>query len=171
MHEEGLIDRILDVQSFDLDAAKSLKITTSTIRSAQRITRAISWIPPSISWTLLCSALEIDTDFNVNVLTGSDGVIRGAIGGHPDTAEGASLSVVVAPLTRGRIPTIVKHVNTVVTPGDAVDVVVTDQGIAVNPRRPRCEGRSLRRPDCTSLPSSSSSSAPKKIVGVPEPIR
>ena len=25
MHEEGLIDRILDVQSFDLDAAKSLK--------------------------------------------------------------------------------------------------------------------------------------------------
>lgn len=46
---------------------------------------------------VILSALEIDTDFNVNVLTGSDGVIRGAIGGHPDTAEGASLSVVVAP--------------------------------------------------------------------------
>ena len=85
---------------------------------------------------MILSALEIDTDFNVNVLTGSDGVIRGAIGGHPDTAEGASLSVVVAPLTRGRIPTIVKHVNTVVTPGEVVDVVVTEQGIAVNPRRP-----------------------------------
>ena len=84
---------------------------------------------------MILSALEIDTDFNVNVLTGSDGVIRGAIGGHPDTAEGASLSV-VAPLTRGRIPTIVKHVNTVVTPGEVVDVVVTEQGIAVNPRRP-----------------------------------
>ena len=30
---------------------------------------------------VVLSALEIDTDFNVNVLTGSDGVIRGAIGG------------------------------------------------------------------------------------------
>lgn len=58
------------------------------------------------------SALEIDTDFNVNVLTGSDGVIRGAIGGHPDTAESASLAVIVAPLVRGRIPTVVEHVGT-----------------------------------------------------------
>ena len=34
----------------------------------------------------ILSALEVDTDFNVNVMTGSDGVIRGASGGHCDTA-------------------------------------------------------------------------------------
>ena len=28
----------------------------------------------------ILSALEVDTDFNVNVMTGSDGVIRGASG-------------------------------------------------------------------------------------------
>ena len=137
MHEEGLIDRILDVQSFDLDAAKSLKNNHfhHQIGASYYASHLVAAAVDQLDFVIL-SALEIDTDFNVNVLTGSDGVIRGAIGGHPDTAEGASLSVVVAPLTRGRIPTIVKRVNTVVTPGDVVDVVVTDQGIAVNPRRP-----------------------------------
>ena len=38
---------------------------------------------------VILSALEIDTKFNVNVLTGSDGVIRGASGGHCDTASSA----------------------------------------------------------------------------------
>ena len=131
MHEEGLIDRILDVQSFDLDAAKSLKNNHfhHQIGASYYASHLVAAAVDQLDFVIL-SALEIDTDFNVNVLTGSDGVIRGAIGGHPDTAEGASLSVVVAPLTRGRIPTIVKRVNTVVTPGDVVDVVVTDQGIA-----------------------------------------
>ena len=136
MHEEGLIDRILDVQSFDLDAALSLKNNHfhhqigATYYASYLVDAAVNQLD-----FVILSALEIDTNFNVNVLTGSDGVIRGAVGGHPDTAEAASLSVVAAPLTRGRIPSIVKHVNTVVTPGEVVDVVVTDQGIAVNPRR------------------------------------
>ena len=62
----------------------------------------------------------MDTDFNVNVITGSDGVIRGASGGHSDMA--CKMSLVIAPLVRGRIPTIVEQVNTVVTPGTSVDV-------------------------------------------------
>jgi citrate lyase alpha subunit len=33
-----------------------------------------------------------DTDFNVNVMTGSNGVLRGASGGHSDTAAGADLT-------------------------------------------------------------------------------
>jgi citrate lyase subunit alpha/citrate CoA-transferase len=41
------------------------------------------------------SALEVDEDFNVNVLTGSDGVIRGAVGGHPIPLLVAALTVVV----------------------------------------------------------------------------
>jgi citrate lyase subunit alpha/citrate CoA-transferase len=85
--------------------------------------------------TAILSALEVDTDFNVNVMTGSDGVIRGASGGHSDTSMACKMSLVISPLVRGRIPTFVEHVNTVVTPGSSVDIVVTEIGIAINPLR------------------------------------
>ena len=74
-------------------------------------------------------------NFNVNVITGSDGILRGAPGGHPDSAAGSKCCIVVTPLTRGRMPTVCDEVVTVATPGDCVDVVVTEFGIAVNPRR------------------------------------
>ncbi len=138
MHEEGLIQRLLDVQSFDLTAVESLQKN----RFHQQVD-AVYYATPSVNSSaavdqldiVILSAMEIDVDFNVNVLTGSDGVIRGAIGGHPDTAAGASMSVIVTPLVRGRIPSILEHVNTIVTPGGSVDVLVTDHGIAVNPVR------------------------------------
>jgi citrate lyase subunit alpha / citrate CoA-transferase len=137
LHEEGLIKKILDVQSFDLEAARSLKDN----RFHQQISASYYASPNSkgsavnqLDFVIL-SALEIDIDFNVNVLTGSDGVIRGAIGGHSDTAAGAAVAIITCPLTRGRIPTIVNRVNTIVTPGKTIDIVVTDQGIAVNPIR------------------------------------
>lgn len=84
---------------------------------------------------VILSALELDIDFNVNVLTGNDGVLRGAPGGHPDTAACAKCCIIVTPLVRGRIPTICDRVVTVTTAGDSVDVLVTDYGIAVNPIR------------------------------------
>ncbi len=77
----------------------------------------------------------MDTHFNVNVVVGSDGVITGAQGGHPDTAAGAKCTIVIAPLLQGRIPAICTDCTTVTTPGETVDVVVTDYGIAINPRR------------------------------------
>ena len=89
----------------------------------------------SLDYVIL-AALEVDTDFNVNVITGSDGVLRGAPGGHPDTAAGSKCCIIVTPLVRGRMATICEEVVTVTTPGENVDVVVTDYGIAVNPRRP-----------------------------------
>ncbi len=171
MHEEGLIDRILDVQSFDLDAALSLK--NNRFHHQIGATYYASFLSAAAVDQLdfvVLSALEIDTDFNVNVLTGSDGVIRGAIGGHPDAAAGASLSVVVAPLTRGRIPSIIDRVNTVVTPGAVVDVVVTDQGVAVNPRRPELAER-LR---AAGIPVGTIQRLKEKaetLVGRPDPIR
>jgi citrate lyase subunit alpha/citrate CoA-transferase len=55
----------------------------------------------------MLSALEIDTDFNVNVMTGSNGVLRGASGGH-SAAAGADLTIITAPLVRGRIPCVVE---------------------------------------------------------------
>ena len=103
-------------------------------------------------------------------MTGSDGVIRGAIGGHPDTAAGASLSVVVAPLTRGRIPTIVDKVNTVVTPGSVVDVVVTDQGLAVNPNRPEIKAL-LEEAGLPVTTIEALRDRCDRIVGKPEPIK
>jgi len=171
MHEEGLIDRILDVQSFDMDAALSLRDNRfhHQIGATYYASHLFASAADQLDFVVL-SALEIDTDFNVNVLTGSDGVIRGAIGGHPDTAECASLSVIVAPLTRGRIPTIVPHVNTVVTPGSAVDVVVTDQGVAVNPRR----GDVLKKLQAVGIHTftiQQLQERAERIVGTPEPIR
>jgi citrate lyase subunit alpha/citrate CoA-transferase len=64
----------------------------------------------------MLSALEIDVNYNVNVMTGSNGVLRGASGGHSDTAAGADLTIITAPLVRGRIPCVVEKVLTTVTP-------------------------------------------------------
>ena len=100
MHEEGLIDRILDVQSFDLDAAKSLKNNHfhHQISATYYASHLVATAAEQLDFVIL-SALESDTDFNVNVLTGSDGVIRGAIGGHPDTAgERGALLLLLHPL-------------------------------------------------------------------------
>ena len=80
-------------------------------------------------------------NFNVNVLVGSDGIIRGAVGGHPDTAADSALSIIVCPLLRGRIPCVVDEVTTLITPGRSVDVIVTEYGIAVNPLRPELAER------------------------------
>ncbi|MGL4992348.1 MAG: citrate lyase subunit alpha [Sarcina sp.] len=137
MHEEGLIDKLFDTQSFDLRAAKSIgenpnhyEISASFYANPHNKGCAVNLLD-----FVILSALEVDTNFNVNVITGSDGVIRGASGGHSDTAAGAKLSMIVCPLVRGRIPTIVDEVITTITPGESIDVVVTDRGIAINPKR------------------------------------
>ncbi|CAG20678.1 citrate lyase subunit alpha [Photobacterium profundum] len=137
MHEKGLIRNLLDVQCFDAGAADSLSRNPHHIEIS-----ANEYANPSSKGAVvdrldivILSALEIDTGFNVNVITGSDGVIRGASGGHSDTAAAANLAIIVAPLVRGRIPTVVGQVTNVVTPGQSIDVLVTDHGIAVNPER------------------------------------
>ncbi len=84
----------------------------------------------------MVSATEIDVDFNVNSLTGSHGMIMGALGGAPDTAAGAKLTVMVVPAMRKRLPIIMDKVSHVSTPHETVDVLVTDMGVCVNPNRP-----------------------------------
>jgi len=39
------------------------------------------------------------------------------------------------PAVRDRIPVVVDHVTTVCGPGELIDVIVTERGIAINPRR------------------------------------
>ncbi|MCK1189466.1 citrate lyase subunit alpha [Streptococcus uberis] len=135
--QEGLVEKILDVQDFDHPSAISLdqnsqhyEIDANMYASPLSKGSVINQLD-----TCILSALEVDTDFNVNVMTGSDGVIRGASGGHCDTAFAAKMSLVISPLVRGRIPTFVDQVNTVITPGTSVDVIVTEIGIAINPNR------------------------------------
>jgi len=143
LHEKGLIHKLLDVQSFDRAAAASLARNPNHIEISAN--EYANWGSKGASVdrldVVVLSALEIDTRFNVNVLTGSDGVLRGASGGHCDTAVAAALSIIVAPLVRGRIPTLVEQVTTCVTPGSSVDILVTDHGIAVNPARPELADR------------------------------
>ncbi|WP_145579728.1 citrate lyase subunit alpha [Yersinia vastinensis] len=143
LHEKGLITKLLDVQSFDKQAASSLARNPRHIEISANQYANFSSKGASVDRldVVVLSALEIDTGFNVNVLTGSDGVLRGASGGHCDTAVAARLSIIVAPLVRGRIPTLVSEVTTCVTPGSSIDILVTDHGIAVNPARPELAER------------------------------
>ena len=135
--KEGLIDTLFDVQDFDLVAAKSLKdnlkhveIDASQYASISNKSAIVNHLD-----VVILSALEIDTQFNVNVMTGFDGCLRGASGGHSDAAKGAKLTIIVTPLVRGRIPTVVDEVTTVITPGIDIDVLVTERGVAINPNR------------------------------------
>jgi citrate lyase subunit alpha/citrate CoA-transferase len=137
MLESGLVRTIVDAQDFDVPSLESVhrhprhyEISTAQYASPSNKGAFVN----SLDFVIL-AALEIDTDFNVNVVTGSDGILRGAPGGHPDAAAGAKCTIIVAPLIRGRIPTVCDRVVTVTTPGESVDILVTDYGVAVNPRR------------------------------------
>jgi len=135
--EEGLIGTIVDAQDFDLTSIASVnthprhfEISTSQYANPMNKGAFVNQLD-----FVILGALEVDLDYNVNVITGSDGVVRGAPGGHVDTAAGSKCSIIVAPLVRSRIPTIKDSVITVTTPGESVDIIVTEVGVAVNPRR------------------------------------
>lgn len=172
LHEEGLIETLWDVQDFDTTAAASLKKNPGH-HEIDGVLYASPFNRGSVLNQLdivILSALEIDVNFNVNVLTGSDGVIRGAIGGHPDTAKGAALTVIVSPLIRGRIPCVLERVNTLCTDGADCDVLVTDMGVAVNPRRPeikeKLEQAGIKVYDVRELKDMA-----EKVVGKPEELQ
>ena len=84
---------------------------------------------------VVLGATEVDTSFNVNVNTHSDGRMLHGIGGHQDTAAGARLTIITVPLYRKKNPIVKERVTTITTPGDVVDAIVTDKGIAINPKR------------------------------------
>ena len=130
------VDCLLDTQDFDQDAIKSVRNLKHFRISASEYANPFNKgaVVNKLDFVIL-AALEVDVNFNVNVVVGSDGIITGAQGGHPDTAQGAKCAIVIAPLLQGRIPAICTEVTTVTTPGESVDVVITDYGIAINPRR------------------------------------
>ncbi len=136
MLKEGLTRFILDGQSFDLAGVASLRdnwnhIETNPFVSYNYHTKGC--FAPRVKASVL-GGTEIDLNFNVNVNTHSDGWLLHGIGGFQDAAD-AFMTIITVPLYRKTNPIVVDRVHTVTAPGDVIDAIVTDQGIAVNPKR------------------------------------
>lgn len=146
--EEGLIEYILDGQCFDTVGAKSLAENPRHIET-DPFTSYNYHVKGNFATRVKAAVLgstEIDVGFNVNVNTHSDGWLLHGIGGFADVCD-AWCTIITAPLLRGRLSTIVDQVTTVTSPGEMIDVLVTERGIAVNPAREdimeRLKGSSL----------------------------
>jgi citrate lyase subunit alpha/citrate CoA-transferase len=136
MLEEGLVEYILDGQTFDLDGVRSLRENPNHV-----------WTSPFTSYNyhgkgnfagmvdvVILGATEIDTKFNVNVVTHSDGYLLHGIGGWQNCLFSKTV-ILPVPLFRDRVPVIRDKLMTLCGPGELIDVVVTERGIAVNPLR------------------------------------
>jgi citrate lyase subunit alpha / citrate CoA-transferase len=136
MLQEGLIGCILDGQTFDLDAVRSIAsdprhVSTSPFTSYNFHNKGNF---ASMVDACVLGATEVDVHFNANVVTHSDGRLLHGIGGWQNCLF-AGCSILAVPSFRDRIPVIVDEVTTVTGPGELVDVIVTERGIAINPRR------------------------------------
>lgn len=136
MANEGLLEKLMDVQCFDLDAVNSYA-KNSFHHGMSDSKYANPYDEPVVNNLdfVILGATEIDLNFNVNVTTDSYGNIMGGSGGHSDTAHGAKVSVITTNLIKSRLPIIKKEVTTITTPGQDIDVLVTERGIAINPLR------------------------------------
>lgn len=134
--EEGLVDYILDGQCFDMVGVESIgrnsrHIETNPFTSYNYHTKGNF---ATMVKAAVLGATEVDLDFNVNVNTHSDGWLLHGIGGFADVCD-SQCTIITVPILRGRISPLVDSVTTVTTPGEMVDAVVTERGIAINPRR------------------------------------
>jgi citrate lyase subunit alpha/citrate CoA-transferase len=136
MLEEGLTDYILDGQTFDLEGVRSMRENPRHV-----------WTSPFTSYnyngkgnfatmvdTVVLGATEVDVDFNANVVTHSDGLLLHGIGGWQNCLF-SGCTILPIPSFRDRIPVLVDEVTTLCGPGELIDVIVTERGIAINPRR------------------------------------
>lgn len=147
MLEEGLFQTLFDVQCFDLRAVESIGKNSGHLEiSADMYANPFNGgaVVNQLDCVIL-GATEIDVDFNVNVNTESNGLLLHNTGGHSDTAAGAKLAIITAPSIRGRLPIVRDEVTTVTTPGDTIDVIITERGIAVNEQHADLRRELLKR--------------------------
>jgi citrate lyase subunit alpha/citrate CoA-transferase len=172
MLNKGCFESLLDVQCFDLEAVRSLRENPAhrEISASQYASPLAAGAVVDSLDTVILGATEIDPDFNVNVHTNSQGLIMGGSGGHSDTAAGARLAIIIAPLMRARLPLIVDRVQTISTPGRTVDLLVTQYGIAVNPLRAELSAR-LRDAGLKVMPIEELKHLAEKICGVPKTLK
>ena len=172
MLHDGCFRELWDVQCFDLKAVESIRenplhkeISAFEYASPENENAAVNGLD-----TVILGATEIDTEFNVNVHTDSLGRIMGGSGGHSDTAAGAKLTMVIAPLFRARQPIITDRVNVISTPGKDIDILVTQYGAAVNPKNEElCER--LRGSGIKLLSIEELKEKAENITGKPSPIK
>ena len=143
MFHAGLFRALFDVQCFDLAAVDSyrrdeahLGMSASMYANPHNRGAVVNQLD-----AMILGAAEIDIDFNVNVTTGTDGIIMGGSGGHADAAAGAKLAIVTTRLNAGGYSKVVERVTTVTTPGETIDVLVTEAGVAVHPQREELRDR------------------------------
>src|SRR5579864_8688592 len=134
--EEGLTDYILDGQTFDLDGVRSIAsnprhVATSPFTSYNYHGKGNF---ASMVDAVILGATEIDVNFNANVVTHSDGRLMHGIGGWQNCLA-SKCTILAVPSFRDRIPVILDDVTTLCGPGELIDVIVTERGIAINPRR------------------------------------
>lgn len=136
MLEEGIVEYILDGQTFDLEGVRSMRenanhVDTSPFTSYNYHGKGNF---ASLIDVVVLGATEVDLDFNANVVTHSDGYLLHGIGGWQNCLFGKTV-ILPIPLFRDRIPIIVDEVTTLCGPGELIDVIVTERGIAINPLR------------------------------------
>ncbi|MBN2383319.1 citrate lyase subunit alpha [bacterium] len=136
MLEQGLTDYILDGQTFDLEGVRSMRdnphhVNTSPFTSYNFHGKGNF---ASILDCVVLGATEVDVDFNANVVTHSDGKLLHGIGGWQNCLF-SKCTILPIPSFRDRIPVIVDRVTTLCGPGELIDVIVTERGIAINPLR------------------------------------
>ncbi len=174
MYKKGLV-RVLECsQCFDAVAARAIAEEPGIVE----IDNAVYSNPFSKGAMLdkltfgVLAALEVDTDFNVNILTGSSGEMMGGLGGGPDVAAGADISIVCLPVVRGRTPSITKRVFTCCTPGETVAAVVTEAGIALNPKHKYYEElkEDLEQANLKLVTIEYLQELAESLTGVPKPI-
>ncbi|NCA80241.1 MAG: citrate lyase subunit alpha [Sphingobacteriia bacterium] len=136
MLEDGVLDYLLDAQAFDLEAVRSVKENVNHIDLS--VFQAYNYHSKgnytSMTDIVILGATEIDLNFNGNVVTHSDGLLLHGIGGWQNCIH-SKCTILPIPLFRDRIPVIVDQVTTLCGPGELIDVIVTERGIAINPKR------------------------------------
>ncbi len=136
MLDEGLVDYILDGQTFDLEGVHSMRenpnhIDTSPFTSYNYHGKGNF---AGIVDIVILGATEVDLNFNANVVTHSDGYLLHGIGGWQNCLFSKNV-ILPVPLFRDRIPVIKDEVTTICGPGELIDIIVTERGIAINPLR------------------------------------
>ena len=133
---DGLTDYILDGQTFDLAAVESIgsdprHVATSPFTSYNFHGKGNF---ASMVDAVVLGATEVDVNFNANVNTHSDGVLLHGIGGWQNCLF-SGCTILALPSFRDRIPVLVDEVTTMTGPGELIDVIVCERGIAINPLR------------------------------------
>lgn len=136
MLKDNLLDFILDGQTFDLDGVNSMRqnpnhVDTSPFTSYNYHGKGNF---AQLVDVVVLGATEVDVNFNGNVVTHSDGLLLHGLGGWQNCLF-SKCTILPVPLFRDRIPVIKDRVTTVCGPGELIDVIITERGIAINPLR------------------------------------